>query len=69
MPGTPIYNNPEFKITFICGVLKLKREFNWIGRKRIGRNKFEYFVCTPYLKIMGLTYDDALMFKWQVDHV
>jgi hypothetical protein len=72
MPGTPIYNEPKFKITFLYGEMKLKPEFVWIGRKTIKGwliNKYKYFVCTPYMKLSKTNYEDALMFKWLLTHV
>ena len=56
-------------ITFLYGELRLKSEFVWIGRKTIRKilfNKYEYFVCTPYLKASKLNLEQAEQLKFRL---
>ena len=59
------------KVTVLYGDLKLNPEFIWVGRKTLRKfwyNQFEYFVCTPYLKIGANSYDEAWLIKFKLEH-
>ena len=58
-------------VSILYGELNLEPEFIWIGRKTLRKfwcNKFEYFVCTPYIKIGANSYDEAWLIKFKLEH-
>lgn len=67
MPGTPIYNEPEYKFTFLTGSLKLEPVRYWIDEEIVPRrwrsDKKQYWVCSEFMRIGPMTWlqaDDTL---------
>lgn len=59
----------NISLTYLTGVMKLEPEFVWISRKTIRgwfRNKYEYSVHTPYVKIGATDLEDAEFMRHMV---